>query len=342
MSLKIHFLHSYLDFFPDNLGAVSDEHAERFHQDISSMEKRYQGKWSSGKSAIYGDFLKQTPQTSIDEASEDMQGVLRVGGRLRWAPGIPYLQKYPAFLPSDGRLSQLIIRDRLQRILHGGTQLVLSNLRQEYWILRAKDQIKKCVRDCVICCRYNRTTQHQVMSDLPKERLTPGKPFMVSGVDYAGPIQFKLSGGRGRRVGKGYICLFVCFVTRAVHIELVTDASTPTFLAAFKSFVARRGRCNKIYSDQGTNFVGAAKKLQSDFYLSRQKLKELTVILANDGTEWQFNPPGAPHFGGLWEAGIRMESYEWYPSATMAGVIKRPLVKLALLQGPPVSFDGGH
>jgi len=44
MSLKIYFLHSYLDFFPDNLGAVSDEYGERFHQDISSMEKRYHGK----------------------------------------------------------------------------------------------------------------------------------------------------------------------------------------------------------------------------------------------------------------------------------------------------------
>ncbi len=44
MSLKIHFLHSHLDFFPDNLGAVSDEHGERFHQDISQMEKRYSGK----------------------------------------------------------------------------------------------------------------------------------------------------------------------------------------------------------------------------------------------------------------------------------------------------------
>jgi len=46
MSLKIHFLHSHLGFFPENCGAVSDEHGERFHQDISSMEKRYQGKWN--------------------------------------------------------------------------------------------------------------------------------------------------------------------------------------------------------------------------------------------------------------------------------------------------------
>ncbi|UYV69371.1 K02A2.6-like [Cordylochernes scorpioides] len=256
-----------------------------------------------------------------------------------------------------------------------GNRLVLSNLRQEYWILRAKDQIKKCVRECVICCRYNRTTQLQVMSDLPKESLTPGKPFTVSEVDYAGPIQLKLYGGRGRKVGKGYICLFVCFVTRAVHIELVTDASTPTFLAAFKRFVARRGRCNKIYSDQGTNFVGAAKKLQSDFYLSRQQLKELTAILANDGTEWwstdfihslqQRNkwktkesnmlagslgfikeghvPPAKWLMGRVVEVHPGKDGVVRVVSLrTMAGVIKRPLVKLALLQGPPVSFDGAH
>jgi len=46
MSLKIHFLRSHLDFFPESCGAVTDEHGERFHQDISSMEKRYQGKWN--------------------------------------------------------------------------------------------------------------------------------------------------------------------------------------------------------------------------------------------------------------------------------------------------------
>ena len=47
MSLKIHFLDSHLDFFPDNLGAVSDEHGESFHQDISALEKRYHGQSSA-------------------------------------------------------------------------------------------------------------------------------------------------------------------------------------------------------------------------------------------------------------------------------------------------------
>ena len=53
ISLKIHFLHSRLDFFPENPGAVSDEHEENFQQDISSMEKRYQMKWNCAMLADY-------------------------------------------------------------------------------------------------------------------------------------------------------------------------------------------------------------------------------------------------------------------------------------------------
>jgi len=61
MSLKIHFLHSHLDFFPENCGAVSDEHGEHFHQDISSMEKRYQGKWNCAMLADYCWMLARMP-----------------------------------------------------------------------------------------------------------------------------------------------------------------------------------------------------------------------------------------------------------------------------------------
>jgi hypothetical protein len=65
MSLKVHFLDSHLDFFPENLGVVSDEHGERFHQDISNMEKRYQGKWSPSMLADYCWILKRdVPQVT--------------------------------------------------------------------------------------------------------------------------------------------------------------------------------------------------------------------------------------------------------------------------------------
>ncbi|UYV75141.1 hypothetical protein LAZ67_12002621 [Cordylochernes scorpioides] len=216
----------------------------------------------------------------------DDQGILRVGGRLKWAPSMTYEQKHPALLPSSGQVAQMIVQAVHMRTLHGSVHLMLSTLRQKYWMLRAKDQVKRCIRECVTCCRYNRVTQGQLMSDLPKERLTPGKPFSSSGVDYAGPVNLRLSKGRGRKTEKGYICLFVCFVTRAVHLELVTDASTPTFMSAFKRFVARRGHCTRLYSDQGTNFVGAARQLRLCFYLAQNQLKELAAVLPNDGTEW--------------------------------------------------------
>ncbi|UYV61015.1 hypothetical protein LAZ67_1003112 [Cordylochernes scorpioides] len=90
MSLKIHFLHSHLDFFPDNLGAVSDEHGERFHQDISSMEKRYQGKWSPGMLADYCWTLKRDlPQANFISVVGDhffrvtVQRLARKGVRAR-------------------------------------------------------------------------------------------------------------------------------------------------------------------------------------------------------------------------------------------------------------------
>ncbi|UYV81699.1 hypothetical protein LAZ67_20002036 [Cordylochernes scorpioides] len=73
MSLEIHFQHSHLDFFPDNLGAVSDEHGEKFHQDISSMEKRYQGKWSPAMLADYCWTLKRDlPQANCSKITKDI------------------------------------------------------------------------------------------------------------------------------------------------------------------------------------------------------------------------------------------------------------------------------
>jgi hypothetical protein len=70
MSLKVHFLGSHLDVFPENLGAVSDEHEERFHQDISNIEKRYQGKWSLSMPADYcWTHMRDVPQTTYSRKS---------------------------------------------------------------------------------------------------------------------------------------------------------------------------------------------------------------------------------------------------------------------------------
>ncbi|CAK1584061.1 unnamed protein product [Parnassius mnemosyne] len=235
----------------------------------------------------------------------DGEGILRVGGRLERAD-VSDDKKHPIILPSKSHFTNLIIADAHQRTLHGGPQLMINYLRSRYWILDVKNRTKLFVRKCVTCIRYAAQCRHQLMGQLPVARVTPIRPFYQSGVDYAGPIQIRTSKGRGHRAYKGYICLFVCMATRAVHLEAVTDLTSQGFLAAFKRFVSRRGHCADLYSDNGTNFVGAARELRTLVAQENSTMtREIAESLATAGTNWHFIPPRAPHFGGLWESGIK-------------------------------------
>ncbi|XP_071576443.1 uncharacterized protein [Temnothorax nylanderi] len=133
------------------------------------------------------------------------------------------------------------------------------------------------------------------MASLPVERVSQAKPFSISGVDFAGPFTMVTRRARGVSSFKVYVCLFVCFAVKAIHLEIAFSLSTDSFLAALRRFVARRGRCSLLYSDCGTNFVGAARELENHMCLAAEREK----------IKWSFNPPSAPHFGGLWESGVR-------------------------------------
>ncbi|XP_060880949.1 uncharacterized protein LOC132952628 [Metopolophium dirhodum] len=101
------------------------------------------------------------------------------------------------------------------------------------------------------------------MGNLPKFRLQQIKPFVVTGVDYAGPITLKTSTTRRAIPCQAYLCLFVCMTTKALHLELASDLSTEVFLMAMCRFIFRRGPVEQIHSDCGTNFVGAANLFQT-------------------------------------------------------------------------------
>lgn len=233
----------------------------------------------------------------------DGEGVLRVGGRLA-ATDLPYDTKHPIILPKDCRLTRLIIEDVHLRTLHGGAQVTLSTIRGKFWILDARNTIRHQIFKCVVCHRQRTKVHGQLMGQLPEARVKQSHPFEHSGVDYAGPFDIKLNKGRTAKTYKGYIALFVCMCTRAIHLEVVSDLSTAGFLAAFRRFTARRGLCTAMYSDCGTNFVGGARVLKADFDQS-QIDRALAELTANDGITWHFIPPGSPHFGGLWEAGVK-------------------------------------
>ncbi|XP_011859720.1 PREDICTED: uncharacterized protein LOC105557160 [Vollenhovia emeryi] len=147
------------------------------------------------------------------------------------------------------------------------------------------------------------------MGDLPTPRVTPSsRSFLHCGLDYAGPVQIRISSGRGIKSRKAYIALFICLASRAIHLELVGDYTTSAFFDAFSRFCARRGLPRDMYSDNGTTFVGADKELQRAYRAAMQD-SNFRNATASDNIAWHFLPPSAPHFGGLWEAGVRSVKY---------------------------------
>jgi hypothetical protein len=133
----------------------------------------------------------------------------------------------------------------------------------------------------------------------------------ISGVVYTGPILLKLGTPRSKIITKGYIAIYVCFATRAIHIEVVTSLTTEAFLAAMRRFIARRGKPRTIYSDNGTNFQGAANQLHAIYNMLRSsEMARVQDFLVNEGCDWKFIPPHAPHFGGLWEAAVKSMKYD--------------------------------
>ena len=171
------------------------------------------------------------------------KGLLRLGGRLQHSD-LDYEEKHPLILPSKSPLNMLLIRLVHLKTLHGGTQLTLSTHRSRFWIIKGKQMVRNVLLKCVVCRLFSAKSQYQLMGSLPKERVTPAYPFERAGVDFAGPFRLRLSKSRGKGTMKGYVAIFICLSTRAVHLEAVEDYSTEAFIAAFKRFTARRGHCS--------------------------------------------------------------------------------------------------
>ena len=229
---------------------------------------------------------------------DEETGTLRVGGRLSQGQ-FRESKKFPFLIAKDSRLAFLILQHFHEATLHGGGLLTLNASREEYWVPGGRELIKKIIKQCVKCSRFENKVPYQLMADLPAERITVAKPFQKTG-HFAGPISTKTS-------PKTYIACFVCFVVKAVHIELVGDLTKEACIAAIKRFTARRGLPEKIFSDNGRNFIGARNdilKVQELLSLDCSN-ESLGRFVTHEGIEWETIPPRAPHFGGLWEASVK-------------------------------------
>ena len=254
--------------------------------------------------------LEVNIKTSFIESYSREDGLLRVGGRLTNS-SLSYSQKHPPILPSKDVLTKLLLSSLHISFCHCGISLLLAHVGSVAHIIGVRRLARAVCRSCVTCRKATARKEEQQMGQLPSSRVIPSPAFSKTGIDYAGPFTLKKGYTRKPVLIKAYMCIFVCFCFKAVHLEVVSDLSTESFIAALKRFISRRGLPTELHSDNGSNFKGAANDMKN-FY----------QFLANDSTQraiyhhllfsrinWIFSPERAPHFGGLWESAVKSAKF---------------------------------
>lgn len=234
-------------------------------------------------------------------------GLMRVGGRIDKSK-LAFDAKHQILLPKEHPLTNAIVFFYHHfRVFHYGPQCTLAAVRTRYWPIRGLIIARKIVHNCIWCFRCRPRFIEQIMAGLPEDRVDPKqlRPFFVTGVDLAGPFVVRHH-VRCRQEKKAYLALFICFATKAVHVELVNDLSTDAFLRALKRFIADRPVVGKIYSDNGTNFVGTSRHLKGVRDTLAASKEEISNTCRGLHVEWSFSPPRTPHHGGLWEASVKL------------------------------------
>ena len=232
--------------------------------------------------------------------------LLRVCGRQQYSK-LSYSRQHPLILHGKHPVTKLIILTEHVRLLHAGPTLLSSSLSRRYHIIGSCKAGRFITRGCTACRRNSAKPHPQRLGQLPIERNTPDSVFDRVGVDYAGPMYFMYGHVLKPTVVKAYVCVFVSLSVKAVHLELVSDLASQAFVAALRRFISRRGKPCLIWSDNGTNFVGASRELLelSDFLKQQKTQRDISEFCSCQAIQWKFIPERAPHFGGLWEAAVK-------------------------------------
>lgn len=228
----------------------------------------------------------------------DENGLLRVGGRLTNAQ-LSYDKKHPVIIPARSHFAEIYVRHVHVKFYHAGYLFVMAFVSSKFWFHRNLYRVvKNVIKSCVVCKRFEGKQSQQIMGQLPAARVTIARPFSTVGVDLAGPFTIKCTRHRVIKFIKMYSAIFVCFCTKAVHLEILSELSAESFLLTFRRFVARRGLPSVVWSDNATNFQAVSGVMsQIDPKISNYAVK--------NNLEWKFIPPKSPNKGGLWESAVK-------------------------------------
>ena len=196
----------------------------------------------------------------------------------------------------------MIIQHYHSKIKHQGRHITLGAIRNAgIYIHGGNKLVRKVIHNCVLCRKLRAPTEHQLMSDLPSDRLAEVPLFTHTGMDAFGPFQIAegTTTRRTQSTKKVWAIIFTCLSSRAIHLEMLPSMDTSSFKNAFRRFVSIRGDCKHLRSDRGSNFILARTMDQKSFSIS-----EFHKNLQGLGCDWKLNPPHASHFGGAWERKI--------------------------------------
>ena len=239
-----------------------------------------------------GEDLPQSSELKKAAPALTAEGLLVAKGRFQ-----ELKEKTPSILPHGSRLVEMLINNIHLHHMHAGPGWVLYHLRKQVWLRKARRTVKAVLAKCVQCQKRKKKLASQVMAPLPEFRTQEApRPWTYVGVDFAGPLKTQDDGDQ-------WIALFTCMQVRAVHLELVGNMTTETFLLALRRFVARQGTPTMFYSDNGRTFVRAAKEVEAlDSILKsdgmRSRLKDANL-------KWSFQVEAAPWWGALHERLVR-------------------------------------
>eukprot|EP00079_Xenopus_tropicalis_P026785 XP_012820751.2 PREDICTED: uncharacterized protein LOC101731053 [Xenopus tropicalis] len=264
------------------------------------------------KKAISKDSVLKKLDPFIDE-----NGLLRVGGRIMKAT-LEQEEKNPLIIPSNHHIASLLVLHYHQQTRHQGRLFTEGALRAAgFWIVGAKKLVSSVIFKCVTCRKLRGMFQTQKMANLPADRLSTEPPFTNVGLDVFGPWSVTSRHTRGGHANsKRWAVMFTCLSIRAVHIEVIESMDTSSFVNALRRFISIRGPVKNIYSDRGTNFVGACKELNIPSNIDKNLVEK---YLSDQGCAWTFNPPHSSHMGGAWER--------------MIGIARRILDSMFLQEG---------
>lgn len=230
----------------------------------------------------------------------DDQGVLRIDSRVV-LPVKVFPQRFSPAVPREASFTDALLFYYHRMYNHVCLEAQVACFRSKYWMEEIRAALKATKGECCECKLKSVTPSAPLMAPLPEYRIdTRLKPFEVTGVDCTGSFTIYTANGRPKKV---WLLLFTCTLTRYIHSHTLESMGTTALLEAIATFWTAYGPTTQFISDNGTNFVGAAKVIARALEDSKAELNE--TLAEKYGLQWQHIPVSSPWFGAFYERMIK-------------------------------------